>query len=458
MEGTSSSGGLEIGISCFTGPHLGTGGQKHTHTQTFITTREEDTFDLRSSSVSIKHVSKTVTAHILSGNFATKEVASLNNKANAINPSICLPKKNPALINREVNKDLHAQSENAMDVIDSQKSKTVMSIACIGTMQDMKDFTSLCINLDTMVMGMISPEGLQPLFRQFLLVFIKIVNSRDWVDWYSKNSKSMQGLHWYLYVYVERIFNLLDDFSKNFGNVNVVTGKRPLDDLNTKPLSKALKVVKAFITQVDLAQSTNSPIVFSRSTFYKFQVNPLNNKKSNLPGYNFSASNTMAKNASRSTNKTQNARRANNEGAKRDSAATPPSNNNVKDQANQRTKKPRRSVTTESAKRNVMEMGMFFLNKPDMKATDVVPKGMAQLVCVDFSCKGRECPRENCTFLHPREVSDMSKETVNAIGDHFLEKKVGYFNEWHFMQVKDKLPAKYKKLLGGKDGPSSKTD
>jgi hypothetical protein len=32
MEGMSSSGGLEIGISCFTGPHFGTGGQKHTHT------------------------------------------------------------------------------------------------------------------------------------------------------------------------------------------------------------------------------------------------------------------------------------------------------------------------------------------------------------------------------------------------------------------------------------------
>jgi hypothetical protein len=79
-------------------------------------------------------------------------------------------------------------------------------------------------------------------------------------------------------------------------------------------------------------------------------------------------------------------------------------------------------------------------------------------VCVDFSCKGRECTRENCTFLHPRKVRDMSKETVNAIGDHFLERKVGYFNEWHFMQVKDELPAKYKKLLGGKDGPSSKTD
>ncbi len=32
MEGMSSSGGLEIGISCLTGPHFRPGGQKHTHT------------------------------------------------------------------------------------------------------------------------------------------------------------------------------------------------------------------------------------------------------------------------------------------------------------------------------------------------------------------------------------------------------------------------------------------
>ncbi len=93
----------------------------------------------------------------------------------------------------------------------------------------------------------------------------------------------------------------------------------------------------------------------------------------------------MPVNAYRGTNETPNTRRANIEGAKHDSAATPPSNNNAKDQANQRTKKPCHSATTESTKRNVMEMGMFFLNKPDMKATDVFPKGMAQLVCVDFS-------------------------------------------------------------------------
>jgi hypothetical protein len=38
----------------------------------------------------------------------------------------------------------------------------------------------------------------------------------------------------------------------------------------------------------------------------------------------------------------------------------------------------------------------------------------------------------------------MKKETVNAIGDHFLEKNVGWFNEWHFLKAMNKLPAKYK--------------
>ena len=93
-----------------------------------------------------------------------------------------------------------------------------------------------------------------------------------------------------------------------------------------------------------------------------------------------------------------------------------------------------------------------------MKASDIFPNGMTQLVCVDFACKGRECTRENCAFVHPRKVGDLKKETVNAIGDHVLDKKVGWFNEWHFLKVKHELPEKFKSLMGGKDGCSSKTD
>jgi hypothetical protein len=123
---------------------------------------------------------------------------------------------------------------------------------------------------------------------------------------------------------------------------------------------------------------------------------------------------------------------------------------NTKKPANQRLKKPRRSVAADSTKRKVMEMGIFFLSKPDMKASDLFSKGMAESVCVDFTCKGRECTRKNCTFVHPRKVGDLKKETVNAIGEHFLEERVGWFNEWQILKVMSELPKKFKQLMGGK--------
>ncbi len=300
-----------------------------------------------------------------------------------------------------------------MDVLDYHKTKIVTSIARIGTTQDMGDFTRLCINSDTVVMGMFSPEGPQPLYHQFLLMFIKTVNSRDWVDWFAKNGGNMPDLHWHLYIYVKRIFILLADFLKNFGNINVVTRGRPIiSELDTRSLTKALTVMKAFITQVGLMQSTNAPIVVCRGNIYKYKVNPVNNTKCALSGYSVSADNTKAEGAS-GTIKTQNS--CCSDAAKCDSAVTP-------------LKKPCCSVTADSTKRNNSEMGMFFLSKPAMMAAEVFPKGMAKLVCVNFTCKGRECTRKNCTFVHPTKVGDLKKETVNAVGQHFLDKKVGWFN------------------------------
>ncbi len=300
---------------------------------------------------------------MLSGNFATDEAASLNNKAHTIDPSVFLPQKNPALVNREISRDLHACSKSAMDVLDSHKTKAVTSIACIGTMQDMGDFTSLCIDSDTVVMGMFSLEGPQPLYRHFLLMFVKIVNSRDWVDWFAKNGGDMPGVHWHLYVYVKIIFNLLADFSKNIGNINIVTRGHPISKLNTRSLTKALRIMKAFITQVDLAQSTNSPIGICRSNICKYKVTPVNNMKCTISSYSSRADNTKANGASPTT-KTQNSCR--NNAAKRDSAMT--RDDNAKTLAVQRLKKPCHSGATKSTKRNVMDMGMFF-----MKTSDVFP-------------------------------------------------------------------------------------
>ncbi len=62
------------------------------------------------------------------------------------------------------------------------------------------------------------------------------------------------------------------------------------------------------------------------------------------------------------------------------------------------------------------------------------------------------------TFVHPRKVGDLKKETINAIGEHFLKKRVGWVNKWHSLKVASELPKKFKQLMGGKDGCSSKTD
>jgi len=136
------------------------------------------------------------------------------------------------------------------------------------------------------------------------------------------------------------------------------------------------------------------------------------------------------------------------EAPKRDSTV-PPTDGNERAPADQRLKKPRcSSAVADNTKHNVSEMGMFFLNKPNMKASDIFPNGMTQSVFVDFACKGCECARENCAFVHPRKVGDLKKETANAIGDHFREKRVDWFNEWHFLKVKHELPEKFKSLMG----------
>jgi hypothetical protein len=184
---------------------------------------------------------------------------------------------------------------------------------------------------------------------------------------------------------------------KNFTNINIVTVGRTISELDTSSLTKALKVMKAFITQVELAHSTNTPIVVCRGSIYEYEVNPMNNMKVCPPSFDY-----------------EGATRANSQMSHRTEApkcdSTMPPSDGGKALANQRLKKPcRSSAAGDSSKRNVSDMGMFFLGRSDMKASDVFPKGMTELVCVDFTCKGRECTKDNCPHLHPRKVGDLKK-------------------------------------------------
>jgi hypothetical protein len=230
----------------------------------------------------------------------------------------------------------------------------------------------------------------------------------------------MPNLYWHLYIFLERIFNELAGFAKDFGNVNIISKERLITNLNTRFLTRALRIMRAFIDQNDLTQSTNLPITICRDKIYKYELHPFNNTKGGTEAAMRFMDNTRADNAS--SNKTQQAHCA--EVAKRNSAVT--HEGGGKAQAAQHSKKACCSGgTADSTKRNVTDMGMFFLHKPDMKAVEIFPKDMPETVYANFLCKGRECIRENCAFEHPRKVGELKKETINAIGNHFLQKGIG---------------------------------
>ncbi len=159
-----------------------------------------------------------------------------------------------------------------MDIADAHKSKANVAITHTGTMVNMTDFSSLCINCDTIISTIVDSLGPQPLYHQILLKFANLMNNPDFDTWYAANKASMPSLHWHVYSFLERIFNLLAKFAMDFGNVNIMSGSRPLTELNTNPLTKALTVLKAIEVQLTPAQSTNSPITILAATVSKFST------------------------------------------------------------------------------------------------------------------------------------------------------------------------------------------
>ncbi len=138
---------------------------------------------------------------MLQGNFATKKVISLKIKANSVEPSAFLPQRNKVLVKRELLSEVEATSENVFDFTNSHKTKGKTAIACIGTMHSIVDFSSLCINIDTIITAICSNDEPQPILRQILLNFVAIVNNPDWVH-LSDNVGSMPLLHWYCYSFL----------------------------------------------------------------------------------------------------------------------------------------------------------------------------------------------------------------------------------------------------------------
>jgi hypothetical protein len=227
-------------------------------------------------------VRKTLAAHMLSGNFATDRVTNLNNEANSINPLVFLPQKNACMIEQEHMRDMITNTEKSIDVLGTHKSKAKTSIARIGTMVYIVDFSSLCINMDSIIMAITTGDSPPPILHQFLMKFIRIINNTDteWAQWYDATHAHMPLIHWHCYSFLEEVFNHIANFATNFGNLNIAAENQSISELIIQPLIRAITTMRAFEDNIILYQSLGMPIVTMASSIKAYTLTSWNKANS----------------------------------------------------------------------------------------------------------------------------------------------------------------------------------
>ena len=395
-----------------------------------------DPLHIRSTHMTMKVVQKPVASNLIGGNFATEPSSSLFNEANSIDPSIFMPQKNLARVELIKQSELALSNETMMDVPDAQKSKPKTAMARIGVLTNVDDFTSICVNMDTMISGTVDDAagGPKPFLRQLLLDFITTVNGPEWKRWMEMTRAEMPNIHMTLYGYLESIWIGVATFATNFNNCNVIGENRPLTDLHLNGLKLALRSYKAFKDAVLNAQASNVPIT---------QV-PLHLRVAPSDSPDTSSNNNRGReNNARSSRENGRSVASGNQRA-RDGNSPPassngsPSSEQASNQAGSANKQARRTGSRfDTAAPTNSDRGMFYLRNTSINPADIFPADLTPKICPFFTCKGKECNKEadQCPGQHPTKASDIAPCIIAKIGRHFIEKNVGWFNEWHFARV-----------------------
>jgi hypothetical protein len=308
-----------------------------------------------------------------------------------------------------------------MDFADSHRTKGKTAIAHIGTMLSMVDFSSLCINMDTIITAICSNDEPQPILCQILLNFVAIVNNPDWVSWL-ENVGLMHLLHWYCYSFLKRIFNCFANFATDFRSGNIMSEARPITKLNTSTLVCALKTLKTFCSQINLHQATMTAITVMPGSVTAYTVSPWNNTQA--CGTRKDERNSLADGASCPiSNNTSTPKQYH--GGKHNPST--PDTNEDNSTGLQKQKKPCCGVKVDSAAREKKDFGMFYLRNASINPLDIFPKDMPEKLCVNFTRMGKECNNANYDFAHPRKASELKRKMIIAIANHFIKKDVGWF-------------------------------
>ncbi len=221
--------------------------------------------------------------------------------------------------------------------------------------------------------------------------------------------------------------------------------------LNMSALKSALTVLKTFCYQINLHQATMTAITVMPGSVTVCTVSPWNNTQASGPRKD--ERNSPMDSASCPISNTTSTPKQHN-GGKR--SPTTPDTNKDNPSSHQRQKKPHHGVKVDTAAKEKWDLGIFYLCNVSINPADIFPRDMPEKLCMNFSCKGKECNNTNFDFAHPRKASELKHKTIITIANHFIKKDVGWLSKYHFMRMPN-ITVGVNKLLGNTKDPISKT-
>ncbi len=177
-------------------------------------------------------------------------------------------------------------------------------------------------------------------------------------------------------------------------------------------------ILKTFFSQINLHQATMTAITVMPGSVSAYNVNPWNNTQAS--GLGKDDKNSLADGASCPTPNTTFTPKQRNRG-KLD--PTTPDTNEENPSSRQRQKKSHCGVKVDTAAKEKENLGMFYLLNPSINPADIFPKDMPKKLCINFTCKGKECTNTNCDFAHPRKALELKHKMIILIANHFIKRK-----------------------------------
>jgi hypothetical protein len=182
------------------------------------------------------------------------------------------PQRNIELFEAERAKGQTIRNEAGMGIIDAHKTKASTANAGIGSILDMRDVTSLCINLMSVLHAFTSDTGPELILYQYLAKNVDLTINRVWDEWKEACGSEMPHIHLHIISFIKKIWSHVAGGEMDFNNTNVVTESRRIGELNLTHVTKAAQVMKGVVDQVTLAQSPGVLITVMASIVSKYRL------------------------------------------------------------------------------------------------------------------------------------------------------------------------------------------